>query len=501
MASSYPVPSLQESEELLVAIFRALFPDRNVGARRAYHRRKLQVLAAALTELHAHHETVADDVMPDSATGTFAERWGKLFGIQRKGATPARKSAALLVRGDVGEDVPIDAELKHIESGLLFKVEAGATIPAEEEVLVDIVAISTGSKTRLEKGQILEFVSVPDGLQTQAELQLDLDEGGDDIEQESAFKRRYLTAMAEAAAGGNDSDYIKWMTALLGVDDAFVYGNRAGRGTVDVIALRSASGEDRILTEGEADVVIAALRELAPTQVAATGGSLRHLTAAPDPQNVEILVTPNGAAEWAMDWNDETPPEIDSWDSGTMVLTFTVDRPDSMKAGDRICIHGVSSQQTGEVLVIESLVGDDAVKLEEAPEFEPVATDIVYAGGPLTKPIRDALLAHISGEIVYCGPDRRPLPASVADEENTSVFELEVLAEGIGPANPDGKWGTWSGGLIRSVLEGIATYARGVRNATCEVPAADYEATDFAFPDDEQIGLIVPSELLVRRAW
>jgi hypothetical protein len=51
---SYRIPTLIESEELLVAAFRSLFPDRNVGARRVYHRRRLQVLAMALTELHAH---------------------------------------------------------------------------------------------------------------------------------------------------------------------------------------------------------------------------------------------------------------------------------------------------------------------------------------------------------------------------------------------------------------------------------------------------------------
>lgn len=502
---SYRIPTLAESEELLIAAFRSNFPDRNVGARRTYHRRRLQVLAMALTELHAHIASVQDDVMPDTATGPFAERWGGITGTKRKGATPARKTDALRVIGVPATAVTVDTELVHTASGLRFKIGEDDVIGPDDgdgtgHVDVDIVAIDTGSKTRLEAGEVLEFVATPSGLETRAELQLDIDEDGVDIEQESKFKRRYLDAMGEPSAGGNDADYIRWQEALEGIDQAFVYPNRAGRGTVDVIALHSGSGEDRVLSEAEADVVLAALAELGPTQVVAQGGSLRHLTAIPDEQPIEVTIEPNGDAEWEFDWTDETPPVVDTWDSVTRTLTFTADRPDSMKAGDRLCIHGVASDQTGEVLIVESLVGDDAVKLEEAPTVDPEPTDIVYAGGPLTAMIRDALLAHVRGEIVYAGDDG-PVPASVAEEQVTNPLALKILAEGIGPANPAGKYGAWSGALIRVVLEKLATYARGVRKGTCVVPADDYEATDYPFPDDEQIGLIVAGEVLVRRAW
>ena len=498
--ASYPIPTFDETEELLVAVFRGLFPDRNVGSRRSYHRRRLQVLAAALTQLHAHIESVGGDVMPDTSTGAFLERWGKVFGVERKGATPARKSDALLVRGDVGEAVPINSTLVHVASGLRFKITEADVIPAEGEVLVDIVAIDTGSKTRLEAGEVLEFEEVPDGLQTEAELQEDLDEDGVDIEQEAEFKRRVLDAIGEPSAGGNDADYIGWMLAIDGISQAFVYPNRAGRGTVDVLALHAGTGTDRVLLEADGDDIVETLAELAPTQVGGTGGSLRHLTAVPDEQDLEITIEPTGAAQWAFVWDDQTPAVVAAWTAGTRVLQFTTDRPGTMKAGDRICIHGVASSQTGQVLVVESLVDDDKVKLEEAPDVAPAATDIVYAGGPLTATIRDALLAHINGDTVYAGDDG-PVPGLIAEEANPSVFELRVLAEGMGPANPDGVYGTWSGGLIRSVLETIAVYSRGVRKATCVEPASDYEATDYDFPDDLQVGLIIPGEVLVRKAW
>jgi hypothetical protein len=41
-------------------------------------------------------------------------------------------------------------------------------------------------------------------------------------------------------------------------------------------------------------------------------------------------------------------------------------------------------------------------------------------------------------------------------------------------------------------------YKGGVRNVTIATPATDVEATDYDFPDDDQIGLIIPRRVLVR---
>lgn len=496
---AYRSPDMTESEELLVAAFRALFKGTNIGARTSYHHRRAQWLAAALVELHAHQVSSEDDVMPDTATGAFAERWGRAFGTTKKPASPARGVDVGLVRGDEGTAVPSGLELVHEETGLRFTIDGGDTIPAEGELLVDIVAIDTGSRTRLEAGQVLKLQAVPDGLESDVELQAPLDVDGADQELEAAFKRRYLDVAGEASAGGNDADYKRWMEELVGVDVGYTYANRAGRGTVDVVAMRV--GRDRALTESQLAVVLAALKLLAPTQVGADGGSLRVLTVVPDEQDVELAVKPTGDSAWAFDWLDQTPLEVDSWDDVTNTLTFTTDRPGTMAAGGRLCIHGVGSAQDGAPLRIDSLVGTDAVKLEDVPVDAPVAGDIVYAAGPLTALIRDAIIAHMRGELVY-GDDDGPIAASVAEEERASgTVDLKILAEPIGPANPDGKYGTWSGGIVRGVIEELGIYCRGVRSAECVTPAADYEAQDYPFPNDDQIGLVVPGEVLVRRAW
>lgn len=500
---AYRIPNIDETEELLVAAFRALFKGTNIGARSAYHRRRAQWLAAALTELHSHETSAGEDFMPDSATGTFAERWGRAWATTRKGATPARRDDALLVRGDEGTAVTSGLELVHEDSGLRFMIDGDSVIPVSGEVLVDVVAIDTGARTRLTAGQVLRIEAVPPGLEAECELQLDLDVGGIDEEAEAAFKRRYLDVAGEASAGGNDADYKRWMEELDGIDIGYSYANRAGRGTVDIAALRI--GRDRALSLSERATVLAAVQQLAPTQVSGDGGSLRVLEIVPDEQNIELAVQPTGAKDWAMDWIDQVPPEVDDWDPVTNTLTFVDNRPATMAAGHRLCIHGIGSEQDGAPLRIDALISTNAVKLEDTPIDAPVAGDIVYAAGPLTAIIRDAIIAHMRGDYVY-GDDDGPIAGAVAETERANgTVDLKILAEPMGPANPNGKYGTWSGGIVRAVIEEFGIYCRGVRNASCIVPAADYEATDYTFTvspqNDARVGLVVPGEVLVRRLW
>jgi hypothetical protein len=67
----------------------------------------------------------------------------------------------------------------------------------------DIVAIDTGSKTRLEAGEVLEYLAPPLNIETQVVLQLALDEDGADAESDGAARNRLLAALSQPTAGGN----------------------------------------------------------------------------------------------------------------------------------------------------------------------------------------------------------------------------------------------------------------------------------------------------------
>src|SRR5262249_43439177 len=146
--------------------------------------------------------------------------------------------------------------------------------------------------------------------------------------------------------------------------------------------------------------------------------------------NVEITVTPDGSPQYAFDWDDSTPPLVLAWTPATRTLQFTAARPPTMQAGHRLCLKGVASSQDGAPIVIETLVGTDSLILQTVPkntagtDATPAATDVVYAGGPLTDVIRDAIVAHLNGDVLYAAPTR-PLPGAVAASQAISTAQLQ----------------------------------------------------------------------------
>lgn len=491
----FKIPSFSETRDFLIAVGKALFPDRNYGNVRSYHSRRAAFLSAAVTQLHAHIAQVQKDVMPDTASDDGPiDQWGGIVGTDRKPATPARKAAAGRVRGLNGISVPLDQELVQPSSGLRFKIAKGTTVPAAGFIDCDIVGIDTGVQTRLLKGTVLEFVAVPAGLETQVTLQKNLDEDGFDAEQFGAYRTRVLDTFSKPTSGGSQSDYVKWALMVTTISSAYAYPNRAGIGTVDVVGLHTGTGTARSLSGGEIADLLAWLKSLAPAHIAGEPGALRVLTTIIDAQNVEIVLTPNGETANAFDWTGG-PLTVSAYTAGTREVQVTGGSlPSSLKAGHRVSFKGVASAQDGSEFTIEALSAVDKFILQTAPAVNPAATDLIYSGGPLVTPIRTAIVAHMNGETVYAGKNGVPTPESGLE----STVGLEVLAEGIGPANPGGIYGTWSGGLIRAVLGKIAIYQRGVRNYNITTPGADYEATDDVFPNDAQIHLIGPNSVLIR---
>lgn len=512
----FRIPSLSETRDLIVALGRALFPTLDFSSRRSYHGRRSTYLAAAVTQIHAHVDGVARDAHPLTAgDGQPINNWGDATGVARKAATPARKAAAGRVRGAATSTAAIGSLLRHDATGLLFELASAVTIPGiisdpDSFVDADIVASeingSVGSQTRLDAGEVLNFVSTPSGIQTAVVLQLALDEDGFDSEQFGSYRARVLSTFSQAPSGGNQADFVKWTLAALNtVTAAFAYPNRAGRGTIDVVGFYNGSGTARSLTALDRDAVKAYIQTQAPFQISGDGGGLRVLSTVADPRNIEITLEPNGQAAFLFDWDDAGPPTVLTWNGTDRKLQFAAALPASLRAGHRLTFGAVASAQDGTEYKIESIFSSDTVVLEKVPPVAPVATDKIYSGGPLVTPVRDAIVAHLNGEIVYAGRGLTPIPASVAASTGISIVGLDILAEGVGPANPAGLYNSpngpsWSGAVIRAVLFKIATYKAGVRNATIVTPASDYEATDDAFPNDAQIHYVTPGAVLIRRA-
>jgi uncharacterized phage protein gp47/JayE len=516
----FDLPALSDTRDLVVALGRALFPGLNFGSLLSYHGKWATFLAGAVTQLHFHVDSAQRDLHPLTAgDGKPINDWGAALRVDRKDASPARKSLAGRVRGEAGATVNPLEQLRHPQTGLLFQIANATiiTIPGvvgvdpDSFVDADIAGVDVGSQTRLEAGQTLNFLTQPPGIQSEVVLQLDLDEDGFDEEQFGSYRGRVLSTMSSTPSGGNQGDFVTWAkAALVSVSTAFAYPNRNGRGTIDVVAFYAASGTSRSLSTQDRDTVAAYIRTKAPFQVSGTGGGLRVLLTVADPQTIEILVTTTGVLAFAFDWQGSGETVL-AYNATTRELQFAAVLPASLRAGHRIILKGTVggsgvNAQDGREYRIEAISAADKVILEKAPPTNPAATDLIFPGGPLVAPIRDAIVGHLNGETVYAGRGQVPIPQSKAAptiSTGPSIVGLDELAAGIGSSNPGGIYNdtlSWSGGIVRAVLFKIATYKAGVQNITIVSPAADYEPLDDPFPTSSQIHYVTPSVVVVREA-
>lgn len=496
----FPVPSLSEFRDTVVAVFRSFFPDRNIASKRSVHGRRASVLAAVGTTLHRHVDSVGKEVLPTTAPdGGPIQEWGKPYSVVPKGATGARKAAALRIYGIAAATIDDGEELVHPESQLRFRTVGAYVIPGVAPFYVDadVEATSTGSATRLTKDSTLEFLVTPANIETQATLVKDLDEDGTDAEQFGPYRQRVLDAMGKPPSGGNQADFEAWALAIPGISKARVYENRAGLGTTDVAVLHSGTGAARIPSVGTRAAVLAYLKGKAPGQIGGTGGGLRVLTVIADPQPIEIQIQARTDAAYRFDWTGSMT--VSAYNAGTLEVTVTGGvLPDSLFAGARFVVKGVASAQLGEEMVIKAITAVDKFVLQDIPAVNLAATDVIYSGGPLVTPIRNAILAHLDGEAVFGARGGVPKGEGQLALEDQSIVGLEVIAEGIDTANPGGAFGSWTGGIVTDVIRQIAMAKTGVRKTNLVTPAADYEATDYAFPLDAQIGLVTRAAVLVR---
>lgn len=447
--------SLDDQTELMVAAHGNLLPEDNV-ARNSDNWKRLRIPAMGVTDNHAHIEACFRDAMPDRAGEATIERHGAIHGVPRKGATPASAEDAGLIKGANGSTWSTSNTLIH-KSGLTFRPSSSGTVVSGGQALVGIVAVDTGPQTRLTKGEVLRWSAAPTGLENEVELQVDLSDGGANVESIGDYRARILERTSQGSEGGTSSDWHQWaLAASDAIATAYVYPNRNGLLSVDVAALKAGSGTSRLLDAGERAALLTYLNSVRPV-----GAAARVLEVVTETQDVEVIVLPESEAALSRDWDDNVPLEVDSWTAGTRTLVFTTTRPSSLAIGDRLVVAGTS----GVVLVVESLSGTDGVVLVDAKGQTPGVGALVYAGGALTTPVRDAILEHF---------------------------------DGLGPRVGSYGVGGWIGDLRVSQLFEVIQTTDGVLDSTIVTPAANVSPSPESYPDDAQVRLIIPGNVLVR---
>jgi uncharacterized phage protein gp47/JayE len=470
MGSSFPVPTIDELHEVLVADYLNRFPNDDVTSG-SDNWKRLRVLALAASSLHAHNSQVYEDLMPDGADGEFLDRIGAVYDVTRKQATAAKKTDALRVVGTVASTFTVGDQLTSSDL-TVFQLNESGSIPAAGFIDVDVIAVTLGSVGRKEAGTVLTFVSPPSGIESEAELQLDMDEDGDDVESDGAYRTRILDHLASPGMGGNANDYKAWALEVTGISGAYVYALRGGLGTVHLAALHAQGDSSRHLTQDERDELYAYVSERRPVGTA----GFAVLSTSSLLQTIDVKITPI-SDEFEFDWDDSAGVTLHGstpYDSATRTAKLSAARPVSMKVGHRVSFgnNSVYEDGAGEEVYIEALVSTDSFVISKTPAGGTMGNNApVYSGGPLVAPIRAAIIAH---------------------------------GATLGPARALALGGTyavsvWDDVLRVSNLMRICQTQEGVLETEMVQPSTNFFAYDNPYTLD--VGVFIPGIIIIRRKW
>ncbi|KWR88760.1 baseplate J/gp47 family protein [Cupriavidus sp. IDO] len=191
---------------------------------------------AGLAHLHyGYLDWIAKQAVPWTSTDEYLAGWGALKGTYLKAATPAIGSVTFpgssgtilagttVVRGD----------------GFTYTTNADATISGSS-VTVAVTATAPGAAGNCASGTVMTLGTAIAGIQSGGTASAAFT-GGADVETQTAFSGRVMSAFQASPQGGAQSDYKTWALQVAGVTRAWVAPNGFGTGTVVVYFMMDVS--------------------------------------------------------------------------------------------------------------------------------------------------------------------------------------------------------------------------------------------------------------------
>lgn len=277
-------PTLKDLSERVTSDIESRLPGADARLRRSNLNVLAKVLAGTAHGLYGYLNTIARQVIVDTADAESLERWANVWGVARTAATPAIGSVALTGTGN--PTVPAGTELQRSD-GVRFKVVAdvrliGGAGTAQLEALVP------GANGNTEGGSTLLLPTAIAGVASQAVVGEAGLSGGTDTESDEGLRDRLLFRIQRPPQGGATSDYVAWAKAVPGVTRVWVRGQYTEANNVTVFFVRDNDPGTTIPTVGEVAVVQAHLDALRPVTA-----DVVVLAPTPAPIDFEISVTPD----------------------------------------------------------------------------------------------------------------------------------------------------------------------------------------------------------------
>ena len=184
---------------------------------------------------------LADQAMPDTATGSDLDRILGFYNLTRR---PASQSSGLIVAtASASSFVPFGAQLVDA-AGVKFQVTVGGTY--SNGSFIPVQSVNAGSTTNEDAGTILTWVSPPAFFGPTASVStINPLTGGEDLEDDATARARLIAFLSNPPGGANPSQIIEFAQAAdPSVKTAFVHAAARGPGTVDVAIVGYANAND-----------------------------------------------------------------------------------------------------------------------------------------------------------------------------------------------------------------------------------------------------------------
>ncbi len=421
-----------------------------------------------------------NDIFPDSAMDTATlERHAEIaLGPEpRKGATKSTGADALTVTATAAGSVSIGDTLVHTD-GTRFQLTEAHTFAGAGSEDLSIESITTGTNANKTAAEKLTFESAPANIQEEATLALDCD-GALDAETDAELLARLLFALSNPGAGGRFSDYKAWAEEITGVYQAYVYGpssvsadGRRGLGVVDIAILTTGSGANRIPSSTLVEEVQDKIDDERPDT---TMDSL-VLTPDSDLEDVDVKIDPITGYEF--DWTGAAET-VDGWTPGSLKIELSA--ANTSLAAAIAAVGSARVWVAGNVYVADLYTvgsgpgGNDEIRLTTTPSPVPAAPEPIYPGGPLSAPVRAAIVAYAD---------------TLGPAKGTAIDPNQDYEDSLKPAK------LYASIVRRKYVDGSVSGVQGVGDAEVITPAANVTPTDHGAGGT--VDLIVLDDIVIR---
>lgn len=380
----------------------------------------------------------ADGNIRSRCSRAALEAWAFTFGLPN-GAGGFGSRGPTISTG--GSGIPSGTAATFVPSGstavdstgrITVQTTADVTLTvAPNTASVPFVSVTTGAAANLPKGSLLTWVAPPPGLAAQVTLTTAL-VGAEDTETDTELVARLLERIQNPPRGGVAADYRFWTEnsvnvttlAALGIRRAYVYPQRSGLGSVDVVPLVAG-------TTGPTRIPGATTRALVQTYVntkrpvTATVYIREASAAAANALRIRIRLLPSTAkgGVYLFDWIDGgTPTTITAHTANTITVGAV---PAALSAAfasgsqPRVqVIISTSGASAAPFLARVSNIVGLVITLDTSFDIQPTdAVDYFWAGGGAVDAVADRILDYS----LTLGPSRQ---SGFADEYD--VWETDV---------------------------------------------------------------------------